>query len=71
MVFFAVTHLIYLGVYAILTGNLEVLNLFYILDLQLLFPSIETGLVSALISVFLIAAVAMVVFLKTRNHNEK
>lgn len=51
ILFYAITHLIILFGYAIYTSNLKLLNLFNILDLELVFPNIVNGLISDILSV--------------------
>ena len=63
LLFIAITHLIILIGWAIYTYNFKVLNLFNILDLELLFPNILNGFMSDIFSV-LILVIIYIIFLK-------
>ncbi len=65
--FFAVTHVFVLVFLVILTGNLSYLNIFYIWGLTELFPDIDKGLISNIISVLIIFSVYIFFFLRRKN----
>ncbi len=46
----AIFHLILLAIYAIQTGNMKLLNLFNILDLDLYFPTVIQGTASDILA---------------------
>lgn len=65
IVAFASVHLLLLFAYSLISGKIEDLNLFNILDLNLFFPKIGTGLASFILSFLLVVSVYSFLFLLT------
>ncbi|MDO8573355.1 MAG: hypothetical protein Q7R77_01255 [Candidatus Daviesbacteria bacterium] len=63
IVTFASVHLLLLFAYYLISGQIENLNLFNILDLNLFFPKIGTGLGSFILSFLLVILVYSLFFL--------
>ncbi len=63
ILFYAITHLTILFGYAIYTTNFKLLNLFNVLDLELLFPNIINGFTSDLLSLIILIIIYLI-FLK-------
>jgi len=63
ILFYAISHLIILLGYSVYTNNFKLLNLFNILDLELLFPNILNGFMSDIFSV-LILVIIYIIFLR-------
>lgn len=64
---FAVIHVIFLSVLVIFTGNLEFLNVFYIVGLHYFIPGIDKGMLSQAISALIIIAVFFFFFNKNKK----
>jgi len=66
ILFSAVTHLLILGLFAVLKGDYVLINYFNILDLDFFFPSIIEGASSQFLSVFtMVGLYAAIYFLFT------
>jgi len=64
--FFAVVHIVILLGLVIFTGDISYLNVFYILGITELFPQIDEGIVSNLLSACIIFSV-YIFFFRRRN----
>ncbi len=62
VLFFAFVHIAILVVYTAVSGKIETINIFNILNFNFFLPGIGYGLVSQLLSILLIFGVALTIF---------
>jgi hypothetical protein len=70
ILFSATVHLLILFWHSISTGNLKVINLFNIIDLELIFPNIITGSLSDVFSFITLIIIYTVFLLNYKKHKK-
>lgn len=67
LAFFAAVHVILLLILTLLTGNIEFLNVFYIVGLNYFIPDISKGILSQIASFLIIITVFVFFYTRTKK----